>query len=309
MASSFIILLDDIAALLKHMSTVSKDVGVITQTAMKKTAGVLGDDLALNAEQVTGVSPKRELAVIWEVFKGSMLNKVILVPIAMLLYAYLPTIFAILLMIGGAYLAYEGAHAVIEKFFHKPEKAEREQKHIAAISDTGVDMVAFEKEKIRNAIKTDFILSAEIIAIVLSTMQNYDLTTRIIGLSFTAILITIVVYGLVAALVRFDDIGLVLKQKSSKTLQKIGHILIVSVPYIMVGLSWFGMIALFMVGGGILLHGIPDLAHVIEHWATANLGAGFGKLITMTLSETLFAVIIGFLIVLTETVIKKIIKQ
>lgn len=309
MASSFLILLDDITAMLKHVSSVSKDVGVITQSAMKKTAGVLGDDLALNAEQVSGVYAQRELPVVKAVFIGSIWNKIILIPIALLLNFYLPSVFMALLMLGGAYLAYEGAHAVIEKFFHKNENNEREQKHIAALSDQNVDMVAFEKEKIRNAIKTDFILSAEIIAIALSAMENYPMLTKVIALSVTVLLITVVVYGLVALLVRFDDIGLAMKQKSNKLLQKIGHALIVSVPYIMSSLSWFGMVALFMVGGGILLHGVPVLAHGIENFAVANFGANWGKFTVMLLSETVFAFIIGFVIVGIETIFNKIRKK
>lgn len=305
MAASFFALLDDIAALAKSTSAMSKDVSIITQTAMKKTAGVLGDDLALNAEQVSGVDSKRELPVIWAVFKGSLINKVILIPVAMILYTYLPMVFAILLMIGGAFLAYEGAHAVLEKFFHKEEVHAREDAHIAAIKDTSVDMVAIEKDKIKGAVRTDFILSAEIIAIALSTMKDYDLLTRIFGLSVTAIAITVAVYGLVALLIRFDDIGMALKTKSSSIAKKVGHSLIVSVPYIMSTLSWFGMVALFMVGGGILLHGIPVLAHGAEDIVKSIVGIGIANTLLITLVEAIVAVIIGFTIVFIHESINK----
>lgn len=304
MAGSFFILLDDIAAMTKNVAATSKDVGVITQTAMKKTAGVLGDDLALNAEQVTGISPKRELPVVWAVFKGSMLNKIILIPFAMLLYSYLPEVFGWLLMVGGAFLAFEGAHAVIEKF-QTEEKHAREEAHNAAIQNPAVNMVELEREKIKNAVRTDFILSAEIIAIALSTMKNYDLTTRIIGLCATAMAITVIVYGLVALLIRFDDIGLALKQKANKIAQGIGHVLIVSVPHIMVALSWFGMVALFMVGGGILLHGVPSMAHSIENIIQAWVGTGIAKTSLMVVAEAFFAVVIGFIIFGIETAVRK----
>lgn len=304
MAGSFFILLDDIAALTKNVAGMSKDVGVITQTAMKKTAGVLGDDLALNAEQVAGVSPKRELPVVLAVFKGSMLNKVILIPIAMLLYSYLPDVFGWLLMAGGAFLAFEGAHAVIEKF-QKEDKQAREEAHTAAIKDPTVNMVEFEREKIKSAVRTDFILSAEIIAIALSTMKNYELTTRIFGLCATAIAITVIVYGLVALLIRFDDIGLALKKKANKFAQGVGHALIVSVPHIMVSLSWFGMVALFMVGGGILLHGVPSMAHAVEHIVQGWVGTGIANTSLMIIAEALCAVVIGFIIFGIEIAVRK----
>lgn len=309
MAASILVLLDDIAALTKSTAAMTKDVSVITKTAMQKTAGVLGDDLALNAEQVSGVDSKRELPVIFAVFKGSILNKVILIPVAMVLYTYLPLVFAALLMVGGAFLAYEGAHAVLEKFFHKKETSEREEAHIAAIKDTNVDMVAVEKDKIKGAVRTDFILSAEIIAIALSTMKDYDLTTRILGLTVTALAITIAVYGLVALLIRFDDIGFALKKKTSSIAQSTGQMFIVSVPYIMSTLSWFGMIALFMVGGGILLHGVPALAHATEDIVKAMTGAGFMNGLVMTLVEAMVAVVIGFFIVFIHEQINKIRKK
>lgn len=304
MFGSVIALIDDVAVFTKNIAASTKDVSVITQTAMKKTAGVLGDDLALNAEQVTGVSAKRELPVVWAVFKGSIINKIVLVPIAMFLYINFPTIFAILLMAGGAFLAFEGIHAVIEKI-PTDKKKERQQVHVNAAQNPEIDLVAFEKDKINSAIRTDFILSAEIIAIALSTMQNYSLMTQIIGLSITVLVITIVVYGAVALLVRFDDIGLELMKKSNTLVKSFGRGLVNSVPYIMTTLSWLGMIALFMVGGGILLHGMPTIAHAVEEWSKTVLGTGLANSAFMLFAESLTAAIIGFAIFIFETLIKK----
>jgi predicted DNA repair protein MutK len=193
--SSLFTLLDDIATLLD-------DVSVLTKVAAKKTAGVLGDDLALNAEQVSGIRAERELPVVWAVFKGSAINKAIMVPIALLLSAFVPWIIVPLLMLGGAFLCFEGFEKVTHRYLHASAEEEEHKKRLAAVADESVDMVAFEKSRIRGAIRTDAILSAEIIVIVLGTVQDADLITRITVLTFLAAAITVGVYGLVAGIVK-----------------------------------------------------------------------------------------------------------
>ena len=207
--ASLLTLLDDIATLMD-------DVAVLTKVAAKKTAGVLGDDLALNAQQVTGVRAERELPVVWAVFKGSAINKLIMVPIALALSAFLPWIITPLLMLGGAFLCYEGFEKIVHKFLHRAEEEVEHQKRLEAVSDADVDMVEFEKQRIRGAIRADAILSAEIIVIVLGVIKDVDLTTRITVLSVVAALITVGVYGLVAAIVKMDDVGMHLIDKTGE---------------------------------------------------------------------------------------------
>ncbi|MBJ2241033.1 DUF808 domain-containing protein [Pseudomonas shahriarae] len=256
--SSLLVLIDDIAAVLD-------DVALMTKMAAKKTAGVLGDDLALNAQQVSGVRAEREIPVVWAVAKGSFINKLILVPTALLISAFAPWAVTPLLMLGGAYLCFEGFEKLAHKFLHS--KAEDQAEHaqlVAAVADPATDLVAFEKDKIKGAIRTDFILSAEIIAITLGTVADAPLMQQVIVLSGIALVMTIGVYGLVAGIVKLDDLGLWMSQKPGQWVRDIGNGLLRTAPYMMKGLSVIGTAAMFMVGGGILTHGVPAVHHWIE---------------------------------------------
>ena len=250
--SSLLTLIDDIAALLD-------DIAVMSKVAAKKTAGVLGDDLALNAQQVTGVNADRELPVVWEVAKGSFINKLILVPLALLISSFAPVLVLPLLMIGGLFLCYEGAEKIFEAWLH-PNKADADE-DLSVIDD----MAEFERQKIKGAIRTDFILSAEIIVISLGTVAQADLTSQILVLSVIALSMTVGVYGLVAGIVKIDDLGLYLTKKSSLIKQKIGQALLSFAPWLMKTLSVVGTAAMFLVGGGIVVHGIAPLHHGVEH--------------------------------------------
>lgn len=266
MASSLFVLLDDIATLLD-------DVAAMTKVAAKKTAGVLGDDLALNAQQVTGVNADRELPVVWAVAKGSLLNKAILVPAALLISAFVPWLITPLLMAGGLFLCFEGAEKLLHAWLHS--RSEDETHHaelVQAVSDEQVDLVAYEKDKIKGAIRTDFILSAEIIVITLGTVSGASLSTQLAVLAGISVLITLGVYGLVAGIVKLDDVGLWLMRQPSTIQQRMGRLLLALAPRLMKTLSVLGTAAMFLVGGGILLHGVPALSHALEHW-TQSLGA------------------------------------
>ncbi len=276
--SSLLVLIDDIA-------TVLDDVSVMTKVAAKKTAGVLGDDLALNAQQVTGVRAEREIPVVWAVAKGSFLNKLILVPAALLISAFIPWAVTPLLMIGGAFLCFEGFEKLAHRFLHSKAEDQAEQaQRIEAVADPAVDLVALEKTKIKGAIRTDFILSAEIIAITLGAVANAPLPQQIIVLSGIAIVMTIGVYGLVAGIVKLDDLGLWLTQKASRAAQALGNGILRAAPYMMKSLSVIGTAAMFLVGGGILVHGVAPLHHAIEAfsegrggvWMAALLNGGVG---------------------------------
>ena len=283
--SSLLTLLDDIATLLD-------DVSVMSKVAAKKTAGVLGDDLALNAQQVTGVRAERELPVVWAVFKGSAINKLIMVPAALFLSAVFPWIITPLLMLGGAYLCYEGFEKVAHRLLHSREEDEEEHtQRLKAVTDKAVDMVAFEKQRIRGAIRTDAILSAEIIVIALGTVQDATLAVRIGVVTLIAAVITVGVYGLVAGIVKLDDLGMHLidKEGDSKLVavrRKFGELILAFAPKMMKTLSVLGTAAMFLVGGGILVHGVPLLAtwlHGIEDVAhdlpvAANLFSGLASL-------------------------------
>lgn len=265
--SSLLVLIDDIA-------TVLDDVSVMTKVAAKKTAGVLGDDLALNAQQVTGVRAEREIPVVWAVAKGSMVNKAILVPAALLISAFIPWAVTPLLMLGGAYLCFEGFEKLAHKFLHS--KAEDDAEHEArkeAVADANVDLVAFEKTKIKGAVRTDFILSAEIIAITLGIVADSPLSQQIIVLSGIAVVMTIGVYGLVGGIVKLDDLGLWLTRKASRLAQAVGNGILRTAPYMMKSLSVIGTAAMFLVGGGILVHGIGPLHHAIEAFSEGRGGA------------------------------------
>ena len=268
MASSFFALFDDIATLLD-------DISVMTKVATKKTAGVLGDDLALNAQQVSGIQADRELPVVWAVAKGSMVNKAILVPAALAIAALekwlhgqginIPLITP-LLMIGGAFLCYEGVEKLAHRFLHRPADDEAHHaERIHAVQDESVDMVAFEKDKIKGAIRTDFILSAEIIVISLGTVANVPFMKQLAVLVAIALIMTVGVYGLVAGIVKLDDLGLRLtREGAGDTRRALGRGILAFAPKLMKFLSWAGTAAMFLVGGGILVHGIPALHHLAE---------------------------------------------
>ncbi len=258
MATSLLALLDDIA-------TILDDVAVLTKVATKKTAGVLGDDLALNAQQVSGVRADRELPVVWAVAKGSMLNKAILVPTALAISAWAPWAVTPLLMVGGAFLCYEGVEKLAHKFMHS--RAEQQAQHealVTAVANPEVDLVALEKDKIKGAVRTDFILSAEIIAITLGTVAASPFLTQVLVLSGIAIVMTIGVYGLVAGIVKLDDAGLYLSKQAGAMRQALGRGILAAAPWLMKGLSVAGTAAMFLVGGGILTHGLGPLHHAIE---------------------------------------------
>ena len=264
MASSFFALLDDIATLMD-------DVAALTKVATQKTAGVLGDDLALNAQQVAGVATDRELPVVWAVAKGSAVNKLILVPAALVISAVLPQAILPLLLIGGLFLCFEGFEKVAHQLFHsKKEDDAHHAEQLQALADPQVDMVAFEKEKIRGAIRTDFILSAEIVVISLGTVAEVGLGTRIAVLCAIAALMTVGVYGLVAAIVKLDDLGVALTRKPASA--ALGQAIVAGAPYLMKGLSIAGTLAMFLVGGGIVTHAIPGLEAWIAGLASAPVG-------------------------------------
>ncbi len=267
---SLLALLDDIATLLD-------DISVLTKVAAKKTAGVLGDDLALNAEQVSGIRAERELPVVWAVAKGSFVNKLILVPVALAISAFIPWLITPLLMLGGLFLCYEGFEKVLHKFFPDGEKEKKAGRVeiLNAVADPAVDLVAFEKAKVRGAIRTDFILSAEIIVIALGTVKEAQFAVQVVVVSLIAVLITAVVYGLVAGVVKLDDAGLHLLQEQaagawSEFKRALGRFLLRLAPWLMKGLTVVGTAAMFLVGGGILVHGIPWLYHWVESLAVAR---------------------------------------
>ncbi|AZC29700.1 Inner membrane protein YedI [Pseudomonas chlororaphis subsp. piscium] len=286
--SSLLVLIDDIAAVLD-------DVALMTKMAAKKTAGVLGDDLALNAQQVSGVRAERELPVVWAVAKGSFLNKLILVPAALAISAFAPWLVTPLLMLGGAYLCFEGFEKLAHKFLHsKAEDQAEHQQLIEAVADPATDLVAFEKTKIKGAIRTDFILSAEIIAITLGTVADAPLMQQVVVLSGIAIVMTVGVYGLVGGIVKLDDLGLWLTQKPGQVAKSIGGAILRAAPYMMKSLSVIGTAAMFMVGGGILTHGVPAAHHWIET-VTAHTAEAVGgiSLIMPTLLNAVAGIIAG----------------
>lgn len=265
MATSLFLLVDDIA-------TILDDVALLSKVAAKKTAGVLGDDLALNAQQVSGVKAVRELPVVWAVAKGSFINKAILVPSALVISSFAPWAVTPLLMAGGAYLCFEGFEKLAHKYLHnESEQAAGHKALVTSLSDLAVDLVAIEKEKIKGAVRTDFILSAEIIVITLGTVQGSSFVTQLTVLSGIAVLMTIGVYGLVAGIVKLDDGGLYLSQRGGadawRSFQRsVGRGILWLAPWLMKGLSVAGTVAMFLVGGGILTHGIRPLHHAIEQF-------------------------------------------
>ncbi|MFK7892094.1 MAG: DUF808 domain-containing protein [Granulosicoccus sp.] len=314
MATSLLTLLDDIASVLD-------DVAAMTKIATKKTAGVLGDDLALNAQQVTGVKADRELPVVWAVAKGSAVNKVILVPVALLISAVAPWLITPLLMIGGLYLCFEGAEKLVHKFLNPAQAEEDKQKLLQAVSDDSVDMLELERGKIKGAIRTDFILSAEIIVIALGTVATEAFGLQLATLVAISAIMTIGVYGLVAGIVKLDDAGLHLSQPAdgstpSSISAALGRAILVFSPLLMKFLSVVGTAAMFIVGGGILVHGLHWLAEGIELAASgvstlpvfADLkGAGtVAEQLTTTLLNTAVGLLAGFAAVAIYTMFLKI---
>ncbi|UIZ97150.1 DUF808 family protein [Acinetobacter johnsonii] len=301
MASSLLILLDDIA-------TILDDVAVMSKMAAKKTAGVLGDDLALNAQQVSGVRTDRELPVVWAVAKGSFVNKLILVPAALLISVVAPWLITPLLMIGGLFLCYEGVEKVLHSLHHKKAKTEEEAGQELTAIET--DMATFEKDKVKGAIRTDFILSAEIVVISLGTVAAATFSTKVMVLSVIAILMTVGVYGFVAMIVKIDDLGLYLTQQASSFKQTIGRGLLAFAPKLMKTLTIVGTIAMFLVGGGIISHGVPLLHHFTEgsvdyaeHIPTV--GSIVGAL-TPTLINLVIGFVAGLIVLAIVSLIKKV---
>ena len=297
-ASSLLALIDDIA-------TILDDVALLTKVASKKTAGVLGDDLALNAQQVSGVRAERELPVVWAVAKGSFKNKAILVPAALAISAIAPWAVIPLLMLGGAFLCYEGFEKLAHKFLHGgAEEGGHQAELMEALADPAVDLVAVEKDKIKGAIRTDFILSAEIITITLGTVAAADFMTRVAVLIGVAIIMTVGVYGLVAGIVKLDDAGLYLARRAGsgalgRAQERLGTTILRAAPWLMKALAVAGTVAMFLVGGGILTHGIPAAHHWIEAIAQeAGAIPAIGPLLqplTPTLLNTLAGILAGAL--------------
>lgn len=290
--SSLLLLIDDIASVLD-------DVAVMSKLSVKKTAGVLGDDLALNAQQVTGVKAERELPVVWAVAKGSLLNKAFLVPAALAISVFIPWAVIPLLMLGGAFLCYEGFEKLAHRFLHRHEDDAHRQQLREAVANPQVDLVKFEKDKIKGAVRTDFILSAEIIAITLGVVASAPLLNQFLVLAGIALLMTVGVYGFVAGIVKLDDAGLYLYQRPGEGglsgLQRaVGRGLLWFAPYLMKTLSVVGTAAMFMVGGGILVHGLP----VLEHGISALLAGhdGLVQALAPTLLQALFGVAAGALL-------------
>lgn len=290
MASSFFALLDDIASILDDVATMSK-------TATKKTAGVLSDDLALNANQVSGVNADRELPVVWAVTKGSILNKVILVPVALLISYFIPWLITPLLMIGGAYLCFEGMEKIWEKLTHPEHALERKEQILN--TDSKEDLLRVEQEKIKGAIRTDFILSAEIVVIALESMREFSLLKQCIALSIVALCITLAVYGIVALIVKMDDAGLYLQSLKKSWSEWLGQGLLWFAPQLMKALSFLGTIAMFLVGGGIWFHAI-DLLHEVDHGVIDiihhNVAAGWLQSFTSSLASVLWQGMIGLIV-------------
>jgi len=301
--SSLLALIDDIATLLD-------DVAVMTKVATKKTAGVLGDDLALNAQQVSGIRAERELPVVWAVAKGSFVNKAILVPAALAIAALetwlrsrgmnIPIVVP-LMMIGGAYLCYEGVEKLAHKFLHSKEEDEAEHAaHLHAVQDETVDLVAFEKDKIKGAIRTDFILSAEIIVISLGTAAGKPFMSQVGVLVAIALIMTVGVYGLVGGIVKLDDLGTLLTRKAGAASQAIGRAILRGAPLLMKFLSIAGTAAMFLVGGSIVIHGVPALEHLIEPYK----GGFTGTLLSMAF-DAVVGIAVGIVVLLAVKAIGK----
>jgi hypothetical protein len=291
--ASLLALLDDIASVLD-------DVALMTKVAAKKTAGVLGDDLALNAQQVAGVRAEREVPVVLAVAVGSLKNKLILVPAALAISAFAPWAVTPLLMLGGLYLCFEGVEKLAHNWLHRDDNDSAAEEQ-AAIDET-TDLVAFEADKIKGAIRTDFVLSAEIIVIALGTVADQPFAAQLAVLAGIGLLMTVGVYGLVAAIVKMDDLGLHLQQYSGRLAQGIGRGLLLAAPKLMKGLAVIGTVAMFMVGGGILSHGLPFLHHGIA--ALAASAGLFGGVLSLSL-DVVVGLVAGVVALLAYTAVAK----
>lgn len=293
-AANLLTLLDDIA-------TIMDDVAILSKVAAKKTSGVLGDDLALNAEQVSGVRAERELPVVWAVAKGSFLNKLILVPSALLISAFAPWAITYLLILGGLFLCFEGVEKLYHKWFDNKELVQQaHQELVDKLTDQDADLVALEKQKIKGAIRTDFVLSAEIIVIILGTVQASTFATQVSVLSFLAIAFTVGVYGFVAMIVKLDDFGLYLLRKSltgnfNKLQNLVGRAILRFAPILMKTLTIVGTAAMFLVGGGILVHGIEHLHHLLESMLSFVQTSEFSNGFVTTVSELVFNALSGII--------------
>ncbi|HIF5585746.1 TPA: DUF808 domain-containing protein [Vibrio parahaemolyticus] len=294
--ASLLTLLDDIAAVLD-------DVALMSKMAAKKTAGVLGDDLALNAQQVSGVASEREIPVVWAVAKGSFKNKLILVPSALLISAIIPWLIMPLLLIGGLFLCFEGAEKVLEKLFpHSQPHEEKEE-----LVDTGESLEDYEKRKVAGAIRTDFILSAEIIVIALGTVTGASLVTQILVVSLIAVIMTIGVYGLVAGIVKLDDLGfyLEIRSKGKGWMAKVGSALVAFAPKLMKLLTIVGTAAMFLVGGGIVVHNVPAIHHFVEPIIMNFSGHSVATAILPILLNGIIGFVAGLIVVAVWTVVEK----
>ena len=304
--SSLLMLLDDIAAVLD-------DVALMTKVAAKKTAGVLGDDLALNAQQVSGVRADRELPVVWAVAKGSFRNKAILVPAALAISAFAPWAVTPLLMVGGAYLCFEGFEKVAHSFTHSKADAQSQRQALQeSLAGAEVDLAAFEKDKVKGAVRTDFILSAEIIAITLGIVSDSPLMQQVVVLSGIAIVMTVGVYGVVGGIVKLDDGGLYLSKKTGdgawpRFQRSFGRGVLSAAPYMMKSLTVIGTAAMFMVGGGILTHGVPPLHHWVEGVAQGSTQwLGVVSVIVPTLLNAVAGIIAGAVVLAVVSVASKV---
>ncbi len=303
MATGLLLLLDDIASILD-------DVATLTKVSVEKTAGVLGDDLALNAHQVSGVAPNRELPIVWAVAKGSLKNKAILVPGALAFSWAAPWAITPLMIAGGAFLCFEGCEKIAHRFLHsKHEDDAHHAQHLEILATEEIDVAGAEQEKIKGAVRTDFILSAEIIVIALDIVAKSPFSTRLAVLFGVGILMTIGVYGLVAVIVKLDDLGMVLQKRPNKTSQRMGNFILSSAPYLMKFLSVAGTVAMFLVGGGILSHKIGFLHHGVEfvsQWANQIPMIGWLlETVTVMISQTLIGVATGAVVLLAVIVWKQ----
>jgi predicted DNA repair protein MutK len=307
--ASLLVLLDDIALILD-------DVALMTKVAAKQTAGVLGDDLALNAEQVSGVRAERELPVVWAVAKGSLKNKLILVPTALTIGWLAPWLVMPLLMLGGAYLCFEGFEKLAHPFLHSHAEDQAQHAELAAaVANPEIDLVAFERDKIKGAVRTDFVLSAEIIVITLGAVATAAFATKVAVVSGIALIMTAGVYGLVAVIVKLDDVGLHLCQKPTLNLwakirHQVGRVFLHGAPYLMKLLAIVGTAAMFMVGGGILMHGIPIAHHFIERLAqNASVVPSIGHILEVlaaSLLNALAGIVFGALVLVVVTLSRRV---
>ena len=282
----------NLLALIDDIATILDDVALLSKVAAKKTAGVLGDDLALNAQQVTGVAGARELPVVWAVAKGSLVNKAILVPSALAISAFAPMLVVPLLMLGGAFLCFEGVEKLAHRLLHS--RAEDDAHHAElkhALEDPKTDLMALEREKIKGAVRTDFVLSAEIIVIALGTVAQAPLATRMGVLVAIALVMTVGVYGLVAGIVKLDDAGLWLARRANAAARALGEGIVLAAPWLMKALSVAGTAAMFLVGGNILVHGVAVAEHAIERLTTGL--DGWADTVVTALAEGLFGVAVG----------------